>query len=42
MNYISWEHYEAEKDKAWIKDFLGFGLVFFGALVLVGLAVLIF
>ena len=39
-NFISWEHYKADQDKKRVKEFLGFGLVFFGAIVLLGLAII--
>lgn len=41
MDYISWEHLEADRE-AGIKDYVGFGLVFVGTLVVIGLAILIF
>jgi len=40
MNYISWEHYEADRD-ATVWDYVHFGLVFTGTIVLAGLAILI-
>lgn len=40
--YISWEHYEAEKSRTSVWEAVGFGLVWFGVVVMVGLAILIF
>lgn len=40
-DFISWEHYEADREAS-IKDYVGFGLVFVGSLVVIGLAILNF
>lgn len=42
INHISWEHLEADREKTKVWDFIGFGLVFAGTVVVAGLAVLIF
>ena len=42
VNYISWEHYEADRSRVSVWEAIGFGLVFLGTLAVVGLAVLIF
>ena len=42
IDYISWEHYEADRSRVSVWEAIGFGLVFFGSLVAVGLAILIF
>ena len=41
-NYFSWEHYEADRSRVSVWEVIGFGLVFFGMLAVVGLVVLIF
>ena len=42
IDYISWEHYEADRSKVSVWEAVGFGLVFFGMLAVVGLSILIF
>ena len=42
IDYISWEHYEADRSRVSVWEAIGFGFVFFGVLVMWGLAVLIF
>ena len=42
MEYISWEHYEADRSRVSVWEVVGFGLVFFGFLSAAGLAILIF
>ena len=42
IDYISWEHYEADRSRVSVWEAIGFGLVFAGTILLAGLAVLIF
>ena len=41
-DYISWEHYEADRSRVSVWKEVGFGLVFWGLSAIIGLSILIF